>query len=148
MKAQALRDSSLTSCMVPKKTMKLNPKHSFTSQLRKKAEGDTSAKTLNDLIWLLFDTASLTSGFNLEEPIGIVMDSGDGVSVCPSTLPEAKHQFNQRRSHLYSVAFEMNVTSVQVQAAKQEIEESAKMVNDLICLLFETAPLTSGLNLE
>merc|ERR1712100_424196 len=54
--------------MVSKKTMEVNPKHSIMTELRKKAAADKSDKTVKDLIWLLFDTSLLTSGFNLDEP--------------------------------------------------------------------------------
>merc|ERR1712130_661160 len=68
MKAQALRDATQGAYMTSKKTMEINPQNSIVVALREKADADQSDKTVKDLIWLLYDTSLLTSGFSLEEP--------------------------------------------------------------------------------
>jgi len=68
MKAQALRDNSMTSFMVSKKTLELNPDHAIVSKLREKFEENENDPTVKDLVWLLFDTSMLTSGFSLDKP--------------------------------------------------------------------------------
>jgi len=72
MKAQALRDSNMSSYMMSRKIMEINPSNPIIKALKEKYNKDNEDKTVKDLIILLFESSLINSGFTIEEPSSFV----------------------------------------------------------------------------
>ncbi|RUS30767.1 hsp83-like protein [Jimgerdemannia flammicorona] len=113
MKAQALRDSSMSSYMMSKKTLELNPQHPIVKTLKDKVASDKNDRTVKDLTTLLFETALLTSGFSLDNPnefaarihkmikLGLSIDDTD--EVVPDASSESVPELEEAESSMEQV---------------------------------------------
>jgi molecular chaperone HtpG len=94
MKAQALHQDNGMNFMMSKKTMEINPQNKIVSALKKRFEEDENS--IKDMVWLLYETAVLDSGFSLEQP----------------------HAFTQRINRL--LALGLNVEDVEDEEIQEE----------------------------
>ena len=69
MKAQALGgNQSMNAYMMSRKTLELNIEHIIVKELINKFNTDKNDSTFKNLVNLMYDTSSLASGFNIENP--------------------------------------------------------------------------------
>ena len=68
MKAQTLRNDQMMGHMSSQKTLELNVDNPVIKELNNKLSVDKNDKTIKDIVWLLFETTLINSGFQLEEP--------------------------------------------------------------------------------
>ena len=68
MKAQALSNTSMNAYMMSKKILELNSEHVIVKDLINKFNSDKNDITLKNLIYLMYDTSLLASGFTIENP--------------------------------------------------------------------------------
>ena len=69
MKAEVLRTNTGPGMTSSKKIMEINPSHPIIKALSNRINTDKESKSNKDLVWLLYDTTLLSSGFTNNNPV-------------------------------------------------------------------------------
>merc|ERR1711871_198194 len=70
MQSQAFADNKRSQYLVSKKTMEINPRHPIVIELKKRAEETPDDDDTKDLANLMYDTALINSGFQMDDATG------------------------------------------------------------------------------
>jgi len=70
MKAQALNDPSRYSFMASKKTVEINPYHPIVKKLKEKTAADPEDEDAKELAQILYDSALVSAGFDIDDQPG------------------------------------------------------------------------------
>jgi len=99
-KAQALADKS--TAFLARKILEINPRHPIIKELLRRVTEDAQDPTATDIAELMYDTATLTSGFTLEDPtkfsqrvvrmmnLGLNLDANAAPEEEPEPIKEAE----------------------------------------------------------
>ncbi len=68
MKAQAFGSGNSAASMTGTKIMEINPRHPIVATIKSKVDANEDDEDAQNLAWLLFDTATLSSGYEMDEP--------------------------------------------------------------------------------
>jgi heat shock protein beta len=92
MKAQALNDPSRYSFMASKKTVEINAYHPIVLKLSEKAKEDAESQETKDLALMLYESALVTAGFDIDDQAGfnkrLMKFISSGLSVDEDAKPE------------------------------------------------------------